>query len=378
MKSSRRERAITGRTSARSSSVVEGSSSQGHQNPSARSRKAHSARSATIAQRALAEAKIRTLDEDAFKNNAMELKEWRSAYRPPPTPLPVPARIGSIGSGGTSGFGYHYASIGVAPERYPEPAGYPALLPLEGGERAPAVTPGPVPWWQRRRYESGRGGSAFIKGTVNTELRKLGGPLPTPVPRGAALNVAVLQKDGIGTELEEFCMTRPDLEGADESVKQRELLATVLKRMDGKEVSRHDLLGPSYFGLSREEALGRLMDAVNGEYGGNFSQLYRHLQDSAFLTKVGSSTQMRRTINPPTEYAPPPHHPDSMDGYQTGRRKHEAAMNRLYGPSSGRVHVLPDGPSNWNRRDGLRCGIADIQSFTNYMHLLQNAGFGAP
>ena len=212
------------------------------------------------------------------------------------------------------------------------------------------------------------------------ELEKIRGPQPTPVPRGAALNVMALQKDGIGSEVEEFARTRPDLEGADEVVVQRELLRTVLAATDAKEVAREDLLGPEFYGLEREQALDRLMNTLNDEYKGNFSKMYRHLQDCSFLAKVNSSTQMRRAIRPPAAhtYKPPPNHPDRMDGYLTTRRKHEAAMQRLYGPSSGRVHVLPDGPANWNRRDGLRCGLADVQSFTNYMHLLQNAGFGAP
>lgn len=200
------------------------------------------------------------------------------------------------------------------------------------------------------------------------------GPPPTPLSRRVAL------AEDETTELEEFKRTRPDLEGQDETVVQRELLRTVLTATDAKEIAREDLLGPAFYGLKREQALDRLMDTLNNDYKRNFRRMYGHLQDSAFLAKVNSSTQMRRAIRPPAAhiYEPPPNHPDRLDGYLTTRRKHEAARQRLYGPSSGRVHVLPDGPANWNRRDGLRCGIADVQSFTNYMHMLQNAGFGAP
>jgi hypothetical protein len=40
--------------------------------------------------------------------------------------------------------------------------------------------------------------------------------------------------------------------------------------------------------------------------------------------------------------------------------------------------LLPDNPSTWNRRDGIKAGIPGIQSFTYYAHQLQNAGYGAP
>ena len=308
------------------------------------------------------QAGITTWNEDAMKNNAMALSAYRSEKRPHEEQLIPPARIGSIMSGGVSGFGFQH-SIRSDPILHSTSAGLPALLQdrKEVGY-SPCITPGSMPWWQRKHHHSGRGGSSFLKRTVDSEMKKTRKSPPTPVPRGAALNVAVLQNDGIGTALEEFARTRPDLDGESEQKVQRELLSTVLKEQDSKEVPREVLLGPEFANLDREETLDRLMnEKLMLQYGGNYQKLLDHLRGDIFRVRVGGSTQMRAAIRPPIVYRPPPNHPDCMDGAATARRKHETALSRLYGPSSGRLHVLPDGPSTWNRRDGIRCGIADIQ-----------------
>ena len=113
-----------------------------------------------VTSRAMAEAGITTLNEDRMKNNAMALREYRSEVRAPPTPLPIPERIGSIASGGVSGFGFQHGKVRVPPEKYATAAGYPALIKpeKENGQHESAITPGPVPWWQRSRFNSGRGG----------------------------------------------------------------------------------------------------------------------------------------------------------------------------------------------------------------------------
>ena len=112
------------------------------------------------------------------------------------------------------------------------------------------------------------------------------------------------------------------------------------------------------------------------DFQGRFPEMHKSLLDKQFLSTVARSTQMRKALRPRTTYAPPPHHPDNQPGYETSRRKHEETMNRLYGPSSGRAHALPDRPETWNRRDGLKAGIPGIQSFTFFAHQLQNAGYG--
>jgi hypothetical protein len=97
-----------------------------------------------------------------------------------------------------------------------------------------------------------------------------------------------------------------------------------------------------------------------------------------YVVRAQSSQLVRQTLRPKDVWGPPPQHPDALEGYATARRKHAATMGRVYGPTSGRVHLLPDRPETWLRRDGLKAGIPGIQSFTFYAHELQNAGYGAP
>jgi hypothetical protein len=111
---------------------------------------------------------------------------------------------------------------------------------------------------------------------------------------------------------------------------------------------------------------------------GDFEQFHKYLMNRDYIANAQSSQLVRKTIRPPQEWGPPPAHPDAMDGYSTARKKHREAMNRLYGPSSGRVSIIPDRPETWLRRDGIKAGVPGIQSFTFYAHELQNAGYGAP
>ena len=230
------------------------------------------------------------------------------------------------------------------------------------------MTPG-RPWWQRDR---------FNKKYLAETPRPVDERPPSPVPFGAALNVEVLKNDGRLSETDDFQASRPDLKHAGVRTVRRELLKSLAANHDVNEVPRETALGPDFFGLDADQAADKLMEDMETTWGGKFPLFYSYLQNREFAIKCQSSALVRKSIRPRSVYGPPPHHPDAMDGYATHRAKHEATMNRLYGPSSGRVHTLPDKPDTWLRRDGLKAGIPGIQSFTFYAHELQNAGYGAP
>ena len=311
----------------------------------------------------LSRAQTPMTERDAVQRGE-NLREWKEEARRAETPLEPPARIGSIGSGGVNGFGFLPASQKVNPVKIDAPAGAPALF----DPKYPLMTPG-RPWWERERFKH-RVLAATPRGASSRPL--------SPVPFGSMPHVAAIQNDGRLSEVDAFQARRTELANASPRTLQRELLREMLVKHEAEEVPREVALGPDYFGVDRDGALDKIMSRLDDAYRGNFPLMYRHMLDKDFATKIASSSLVRRSIRPRDMYAAPPHHPDAMDGYETHRRKHEDTMNRLYGPTSGRVHSLPDRPDTWLRRDGLKAGIPGIQSFTFYAHELQNAGYGAP
>jgi len=299
---------------------------------------------------------------EAMKRSAGNLRTWVQQERDAQT-VPVPTRVGSILSGGVNGFGNLLKETKVNPERYDGPAGAPALFDKD----YQLMTPG-RPWWERERFKA-----PHLAKSARDEVRPI-----SPLPFGSALNVAAIQDDGKLTETEVFIGRRPDLAKRGERTVRRELLGEMLDHHEAQEMPAEQILGPEFYGLDRTKCLDKLMATLELDYKGQFPALHKNILDKEYLANVAKSNQIRRVIRPREVYAPPPHHPDNQVGYETSRRKHEETMNRLYGPSSGRAHAMPDRPDTWNRRDGLKAGIPGIQSFTFFAHQLQNAGFGAP
>lgn len=304
----------------------------------------------------------RATARDSVENHA--IREWKESSRRASSPVPRPNRVGSISSGGVDGFGYLRPETKVNPVKYDVPAGEFAML--DPAHRL--LSPG-RPWWERDRFKT-----KFHRESARSEKKAP----PSPLPYGSALHVACLAADGKPTAAEDFANKRPDLAGAEAREVQVAMVTRLVAGQAEGEVPPEVGLGPAFAGLTQAQCVGKLLDKLDGEYKGDFNLYYKHLMDDDYATKIRSSVQMRRVTRPEVPYGPPPSHPDTLDGYATARRKHEDTMNRLYGPSSGRVHALPDKPETWHRRDGIKVGVPQIQSFTYYAHELQKAGYGAP
>jgi len=303
--------------------------------------------------------------ERLLRTGGGNLRQWQEETRAATRPLSPPKRIGSVVSGGVSGFGTLHKSVKTDPVRYDRPAAVPALL----DPNYRLMSPG-GPWWQRERFKSKHLAASGREGPPSPEQE--------PLPFGSKLNDSYVQDDGRISSTEAFLERRKDLAGVDLVTVQREQLREKLARHDKLEWPRESVLGADYFGQGVDETVDALMDRLQTDYKGDFDKLWVGFKNHEYASKVRGSNQVRNAVRPGVLYEPPPNHPDSMDGYNTTRTKHEHTMNRLYGPSSGRVHALPDKPETWNRRDGMKCGIPGIQSFTFYAHQLQNAGYGAP
>jgi hypothetical protein len=76
------------------------------------------------------------------------LREWKESARRPSSPLEVPKRIGSVGSGGVDGYGFIRADLKVNPVKIDQPAGNPALLDPSYRLMSPGR-----PWWERERFQ---------------------------------------------------------------------------------------------------------------------------------------------------------------------------------------------------------------------------------
>eukprot|EP00614_Pseudopedinella_elastica_P031364 CAMPEP_0172638864 /NCGR_PEP_ID=MMETSP1068-20121228/215853_1 /TAXON_ID=35684 /ORGANISM="Pseudopedinella elastica, Strain CCMP716" /LENGTH=361 /DNA_ID=CAMNT_0013451853 /DNA_START=115 /DNA_END=1196 /DNA_ORIENTATION=- len=292
------------------------------------------------------------------------LRQWQEETRAATRPLSPPQRIGSVVSGGVSGFGTLHKSVKTDPVRYDRPAAVPAML--DGN--FPLMSPGGA-WWKRERFKT--------KHLAPSARDRPPSAAQPPLEYGSKLNDSFVQGDGRLTSTAAFLEKHKELAGADLATVQRAQLREKLARHDKLEWTRESVLGPEFYGQKLDESVENLMGQLQTDYKGNFERLWVDLKNEEYATKVRGSNQVRNAVRPGVLYEPPPNHPDAIDGYQTSRAKHEQTMNRLYGPASGRTHALPDKPETWNRRDGMRCGIPGIQSFTYYAHQLQNAGYGA-
>jgi len=76
------------------------------------------------------------------------LREWVQTARRASTPLEVPKRIGSVGSGGVDGFGFIRSDLKVNPVKIDQPAGEPGMLDPNYRFMSPGR-----PWWERERFK---------------------------------------------------------------------------------------------------------------------------------------------------------------------------------------------------------------------------------